>query len=251
MKINFNHLCAVVALTSMTFTVLTSCDSGERIDPNDPALSPNAVSESLEILLNNDRLSYTSVSSANAVTSFVTFVSDNVATTFGSVNYTYNKSGRFLFELEADYVADTNLNAALQTSLASISPNGTRLRQLLLRSNPVFTPAELTEIIGILNPLGAELSIDPNNNSQILAVAQRLYTHEVTSSNQDLAAGVQSGNYKVDDISFVVSFRNPTSTDLSDFRLITNQTKIPEVSDTIANTFVKETGRWILSLANN
>ncbi len=251
MNIKLNYLLAVTALAAISGSGLTSCDSAETIDTTDPALFPDGVSTSLEGVLTDDRFAYTSISSDNPVNAVLTVDTDNVANGFGTVNFNYSKSGDFQFVLEADYDAVANLNSALQTSLASISPNGTRLRELLLRTEAVFTDAELDEIGDIINPLGAELTVDPDNNGRLLAVAQRTYTHEVTSTNRDLAAGVQSGNYRIDDNSFIVSFRTPTRQDLANFRLITGQTKIPEVSSATKEPFVQETGRWVLSLSNN
>jgi len=238
----------------LTFALIgiTSCDSSTPASLTDPTLVANNISESQNVLLGGDEITYTSVTSTQPLVQTLEFVNGTQARSFGTPVYVYRKINTNGFEMIADYNAQINLTTALDRALGDPSPIGTRLRAILLRFNPntPFTTAELNEIVTILNAVGAEISLNPSDPTQLLSAARRRYVHEVTSNNTDLFAGVQSGNHQVKETSFIIAFRDVTSADLNRYRLLATRHKLPFVTNTSLPSAPVEIGRWVLRFAN-
>jgi hypothetical protein len=247
MKFTKIHLLGFAIVSSLS---LVSCDSATPVSELDSSTNLGGIADSETTLIIGDEFAYTSVTTASPVISLLTMFTTTNAEAFGTPVYSYLKTGDKKFELLADYNAQDNLDDALEVSLKDPSPQGTRLRELLLRTDAIFSAAEIQEIIDLLNPSGADLSVKADDPTQFVAASRRQIFHEVTSTNRDLLAGVQSGVYKILENSFEITFRNATSDDLAKYRLLSALTKIPVVTTTIFAPTAIEEGRWVLSFTN-
>lgn len=244
----------LAAASGLGIFALTACDTEERPAEDDPLNNPTATAPALEAYEDGDAIQYTFVSSFSPNPPFITDMTfgsgGRVASGFGLPDFEYLRSGDIDFELVGPFNAEENLQSALALTLGDPSPQGTRIRQLLLRNEAVFTQAEINELLQLLNPAGGELSLNADNPLQIETASQRRYIHRITSTNADFTTGVMAGNYRVIAQGFVISFREPTPDELSQFRLLTSQHKIPFVTNITVTNPNAEVGRWLIQLGN-
>ena len=125
-----------------------------------------------------------------------------------------------------------NLSTAVELVLDNPGAIGVQLRAILLKEEiEDFTAFDLSEIARILNPLGADLSIDPEDPLQLNAPDTQVYSHLVTSTNAELQGGAMGGNYLLDENGLRVSFRRPTVAEITSARFLTLQHWIPVITN--------------------
>lgn len=248
MKFTKIHLLGFAILSSLA---LVSCDSSTPVSELDSATNLSGTAKSELTLLQDDEFIYTAITANDEIAPVLTMGSPTEASAFGTPTYQYVKTGDFTFELRAVYTTQENLTNALALALRDPSPLGTRLREILFRRQAIFTAGEVQEIIDILNPAGADLTTDPTDPTRFSTASRREILHEVTSTNGDLLAGVQSGIYQIREAGFEVTFREATAADLASFRLLSPLHKIPQATNTSFTPRVIEEGRWQLTLKNN
>lgn len=245
---------ALLALSLFSPLALNSCDGTDTIAANSIVNRLNEVAESLSESENNDRIDFTSLTGVAGfrIPNNIIF-SGNTGTENKSdtgQTYEYVKTGASLFNLVSTSDSAENLSRSLGVTLGAPSPLGTRLRELLLRATANFTAAEIVEILNILNSSGASLFVDANNPLQILSNDRITIRHRITSNNRDLLAGTARGPYRVDVRALQVGFRAPTRQELSDFRLLTVDHKIPFITSTASTEENINSGIWVMSIAN-
>jgi len=250
MKFTFKNILPISLGVCATMLV-SSCDSEPFTVGTSPLDFPDAVTEALTSLVPGDSIEYTSSTPSSSVIEQLTFVAPNTAETFGAPPFFYEAIGPQEFTLTAVFGSQVNLTTALDVALGDPSPLGTQIRDILLIGDADnFTNADLVDIVTLLNPLGAELAINPDNPLQLVATAERRILQQINSTNIDQFEGVQAGVYEVEDVSFIVNFREPSLLDLEQFRFITTQTRIPQVSTTLIDPFVSDAGTWVLNFTN-
>jgi len=242
------RLFGFAVISSLSFV---SCDSSTPVSELDSSTNLTGKAKSEVTLLQEDEFVYTAITSNDEIVPVLTMGSPTEASSFGSPTYQYVKTGDFSFELRAVYSTQENLNDALTLALRDPSPLGTRLREILFRRQAIFTADEVQEIIDILNPAGADLTTDPTDPTRFSTASRREILHEITSTNGDFLAGVQSGIYQIREAGFEVTFREATAADLAAFRLLSPLHKIPQATNTSFTPRVIEEGRWQLTLKNN
>jgi len=240
-----------ISLSLSASMLFSSCDSEPFSVGTSPLDFPDAVTEALVSLVPGDTIEFTTQINGSPVVDQLNFVGPNTAETFGAPPFLYEVQGPQEFTLTALFASQANLTSALDVALGDPSPLGTRIRELLLiGDSDNFTNADLVEIVTLLNPLGAELAINPDNPLQLVATAERRLRQQITSTNIDQFEGVQGGIYESEDVSLIVNFRVPSLSDLAQFRFITTQTRIPQVSTTAIDPFVSDLGTWVINFTN-
>tara|TARA_B110000908_G_scaffold123432_1_gene144770 strand:+ start:1613 stop:2356 length:744 start_codon:yes stop_codon:yes gene_type:complete len=234
-------------LLTCTSVLFTSCDSNT---PLDSGVDESELATVLSVPANGDTIIFSNTDGkAGPFLEEITLTGATTSTT--SINYEYSQVTSQRFDLNAvTQSGGTELSGPLDNLLGEPVTLSSRFRELILREEADFTSDELQEVIDLLNPSGASLIIDPDDPLKILSTIERRYRFEVTSNLGDKIRGSMGGVYFAQENSYLVSFREPTTSELNKYRFITIQHKIPFITGLANGVQVTERGTFVLDLVN-
>lgn len=247
-------LCILLQLATVTaFLPLVSCDGsndGEEDLTLEERDSLTADSLSSTEIYSGDRLQWQPNDATEPKYDIVTFSAGGTASQTNNF-FSYSKTGEKLFVVErtSSYTAQQRLSISLSNTLLGTSTNaqlGSRLRELIHRDDPDFTEDELKEIISILNPSGATLSL--LDDGTLVTSENDTYTHLVTSSREERNNGTMGGTYYIESDAINVVFRNPTQEEMNAIRFLGADDWIPDIGIQFYSDERVESGNWELEL---
>jgi hypothetical protein len=234
----------------LTFAAIlfTSCDS---TTPLDTGVNEDKLATALTAPADGDKILFTNTDDKDDPFLDELELSGETSTS-PNISYVYRRVSDQRFDLDVNFRNNQSLTLApaLNNVLGEPTTLSSRFRELIFRDEVDFTPAELKEIIDLINPSGASLIINPDDPLQILATSNRRYRFEIRSNEGDKIRGSIGGVYFADESSLVVGFREPTGAELGQFRFLTIKHKIPFLTGVRNRLQVTERGTFVMDLVN-
>lgn len=234
-------------LLTCAAALFSSCDSSTLLNTS---IDETKVATVLKVPALGDKLIFSNTDGKpGPFIEEVVLTGAETVTAFAVYEYRQISSQRFDIDV-VNILGDSSIDVSLDGLLGEPTTLSSRFRELILREEAVFTTAELEEIVGLLNPAGASLIIDPDNPLQILSTVRRRYHFEVTSNEGDKIRGSMGGSYYAEENSFIVGFREPTGSELNTYRFLTIKHKIPFITGISNGIQITERGTFVLDLVN-
>lgn len=259
------HQFLQASLFASSLAFLVSCDSGGADAANDIASNQEDRAKVLDALLAEDVITVSATSGIDTPENFW-FSAQGTATVgvgglLGGPGFTleYNKVGHYTFQyLGVNLLKQDNYIAAINSLLGDPSAIGSAFRLNLLDSGsaiPSFNRAKLQRIADDLYDAGSLAYLHPTKDV-VFVLSNVKYVFTSTSTNRNLVRGQMAGTYNVTATGSVVTFRRPSSQELSSYnsgiRGITPSHWIPVLSLNAPTTLVEnfEIGDYDLLLTN-
>lgn len=250
-----NHKYITFTLAAFLPFVSVSCDGGGGGDESRTQTEiDDSVTNSLAVeeIREGDSIFFTSSANVSALVSFLALDSSSGLIEAGDIRYLYTKTAEKNFTIERVSVVDSQirLTQALNLTLsgdAADSQLGSRIRELIHRDTPNFSPEELVELAGILTPSGANLAV--TEDGTLVTLNQEKHTCLVTSTVRDQAQGSMGGTYLVRGDATELAFRKPNGEELDLYRFLSPNDWIPYVTFIFRPDEKVEEGTWSIELS--
>jgi len=239
-----------LSLLLLTSTALISCDSSTPLVFGGTDL--NEVTESDETVIDGERFTFTVVAPAGAEPREDTIeITGNNVAVLNNTTYIYASTGLFTASLTAEAPAEQALAAAVDQIFSVDNASNNANRTLLSADGPTdvadFTAAEIAQLANSLNAAGAGVTIDPDNDTQLLATSFEVYNLLNTSTLEERVAGNVRGTYSLETTSQVITFEVVTFSDDEDNSISFFS---PVTGGEISTGVVLEQGLFNLELIN-